>query len=152
MQDLRAAIDRRPCLREPPLADRGIASKVRELIVFHNTMWGRPLDYPAAGIPPSYTLTTDQTAADDAVAIVFHLPTLPACVLNGLTKRKDQLWIAWCMECDANYPQLNDPAFMQRFDLTMTYHLDSDVPVTYLDPNLRELLRHAPAEKQPDKL
>lgn len=121
--------------------------------MFYNTMWGRPLDHSPAEIPPSYTLTTDQAAADDAVAIVFHLPTLPAGVtLSGLTKKRGQVWVAWCMECEANYPQLNDSAFMERFDLTMTYRLDSDVPVTYLDADCRELLRTAPVEKEEGKL
>ena len=56
------------------------------------------------------------------------------------------------MECDVHLPQMKDPSFIDRFDITMTYRLDSDVVATYLEPNLPELLRRPPAEKEDGKL
>src|SRR5262245_7295700 len=111
-------------------------------------MWHLPLDYPPDAIPPPYVVTTDHAAADEAVAIVFHLPTLPPDLIKRrITKKKDQLWVAWCLECDLHLPQMSDPSFSKRFDITMTYRLDSDVVVTYLEPDLSQLFRRAPADK-----
>jgi hypothetical protein len=126
---------------------------VRKTILFYNTMWDLPLDCPPEGLPPPYVLTTDRGCADDAVAIVFHLPTLsPGLIERQLTKKKHQLWVAWCLECDAHLPRMSDPAFIGRFDITMTYRLDSDVVVTYLEPDLPQLLRQPPADKEDGKL
>jgi len=57
-------------------------------------MWDRPLDHLPEPIPPPYVLTTDRSTADEAVAIVFHLPTLPPGLIERqLTKKKGQLWV-----------------------------------------------------------
>jgi hypothetical protein len=61
------------------------------------------------------------------------------------------------MECEINYPQLRDPRYMRRFDLTMTYRLDADVVVAYTSyygdvANLARALRTQPALKAADKL
>lgn len=126
---------------------------MRKVILFYNTMWDRPLDHLPEAIPPPYVLTTDRSTADEAVAIVFHLPTLPPGLIERqLTKKKGQLWVAWCLECDVHLPHVNDPSFINRFDITMTYRLDSDVAVTYLEPDLPELLRRPPADKEDGKL
>ena len=109
------------------------------VILFYNTMWGSPLEFPQAA---SFALTTDRNAAELAAAIVFHLPTLPRDVIpNGLNKRQGQLWIAWSLECEANYPEMRNPNFMRHFDLTMTYRLDADIAAPYLDSGCRERLR-----------
>ena len=126
---------------------------MRKVILFYNTMWDRPLGHPPEAIPAPYELTTDRSAADEAVAIVFHLPTLPpALIRKQLTKKQGQLWVAWCLECDVHLPQMKDPSFIDRFDITMTYRLNSDVAAPYLEPNLPELLRRPPAEKEDGKL
>ena len=126
---------------------------MRKVILFYNTMWDLPLGHPPDAIPAPYELTTDRSAADEAVAIVFHLPTLPpALIRKQLTKKKGQLWVAWCLECDVHLPQMRDPSFIDRFDITMTYRRDSDVVAPYLEPNLPELLRRAPTEKEDGKL
>jgi hypothetical protein len=122
---------------------------VRKVILFYNTMWDLPLDCPPDIIPPPYVVTTDRAAADDAVAIVFHVPTLASGLIERqLTKKKGQLWVAWCLECDAHLPHMSQPSFMGRFDITMTYRLDADVVVPYLEPDLPELLRRPPADKK----
>ena len=126
---------------------------MRKVILFYNTMWDLPLGHPPEAIPAPYELTTDRNAADEAVAIVFHLPTLPPTLIRKqLTKKKGQLWVAWCLECDVHLPQMKDPSFIDRFDITMTYKLDADVAVTYLEPNLPERLRRPPADKEDGKL
>jgi hypothetical protein len=67
-----------------------------------------------------------------ADALVFHIPTTPQPI--PLRRVRGQTWVAWSMESDANYPRLADPRFMAQFDLTMTYHRDADVVVSYCRP------------------
>ena len=76
---------------------------------------------------------------------------------TGPPKRAGQLWVAWSMESKANYQRLRDPAFMRQFDLTMTYRLDADVPVTYLPTTIEgegveQIFRRPPGPKSPDRL
>src|SRR5688572_22191758 len=101
--------------------DQGKCSARSEiLILFYTTMWDLPLD--TDGLPAGCQLATDKRRFDEADAVVFHIPTL-----RGMPPRKrpGQLWVAWSMECEANYPRLRHPPFMSRFDLTMTYRLDA---------------------------
>jgi hypothetical protein len=100
-------------------------------ILLYNTFWPR--------ISPSFDdcacycqLFTDPARAAEADAVVFHIPSLQGWV--DLPKPARQLWVAWSLESDANYPQLGDPAFMRQFDLTMTYRQDADVWAPYFGP------------------
>lgn len=116
-------------------------------------MWGTPLAYPPAAIPKPYLLTTDRDAANEAVAIVFHVPTLPAGLIpHKVSKKPGQLWIAWSMECEAHYPHMNNSASMSVFDLTMTYHRDADIPVPYVDHSFETLLRSVPSKSDDGKI
>ncbi|MEW5804410.1 MAG: glycosyltransferase family 10 [bacterium] len=112
------------------------------LILFYNTMWDQPLTYPQADIPETYMLTTDRRFMQEATAVVFHLPSLPSRIFHHghLRKRKGQIWVAWFMECEAHYPHLGSSSFMSCFDLTMTYHLDADIVVSYVPHDFRESL------------
>src|SRR5262249_39664375 len=72
-------------------------------------------------------------------------------------KRPGQLWVAWSMECEHNYPRLCDPAYMRHFDLTMTYRLSADVSMPYLwyyisGPNLVRAMCEPPRPKSQEKL
>jgi len=118
-------------------------------ILFYNGMWEEAPSFPPLPIPEPYELTVDRGAMHEAVAVVFHVPGLPAHLFQRkLKKRRGQLWIAWHMECDAHYPQLGDPDFMSRFDLTMSYRLNADIAAPYVDPILAQRLRTKPTAKQ----
>jgi hypothetical protein len=78
-------------------------------------------------------------------AVVFHIPSLGA--LTRVRKFPGQLWIAHSMECEAHYPRLRDPRFLNRFDLTMSYHRHADVVMPYYQPNLECLLKAPPRPK-----
>lgn len=110
-------------------------------------MWGAPLDLPTSP-PPGFTFTTDRLRLAEADAVVFHIPEWrygSGAHMPG--KPPGQTWIAWSMESEVHYPLLADPDFMRHFDLRMTYRLDSDVPVTYVDPRLDRALRR-PARRK----
>jgi hypothetical protein len=75
-------------------------------------------------------LTTDPDRLPDAHVVVFHVPTTPD--VRRIRKYPGQIWVAFSMESDVNYPALSNLHYLRRFDLTMTYRLDSDIPVPYL--------------------
>lgn len=125
------------------------------LILFYNTMWDQLLELPDEPLPTGCTMTTDKERFDEAAAVVFHIPSLHAWPTQA--KRPGQLWVAWSMESDVNYPQLRSRAYMRPFDLTMTYRLDSDVSMPYVwyysnATNLARTLREPPQPKQATNL
>ena len=91
-------------------------------------MWDQPIEIDGVPLPAGCRLTTDRRYYRDAAAVVFHIPSLRELPRS---KPPGQLWVAWSLECDANYPRLQNPRFMRQFDLTMTYRLDADVVVAY---------------------
>ena len=124
------------------------------LILFYTTpeflTWGEPVpEGLLPGCAQACEITADNARFADADAVVFHIPTLAG--LARLQKRPGQRWVAWSMESELNFPQLTSPHFMRYFDLTMTYRLNSDVPILYVsecfgaDPS--SALRTAPVEK-----
>ena len=114
------------------------------LIVFYNTIWDQPMDLPRAeSLPGGCQMSLDRSLLPAADAVVFHLPSLPVELFTSLaqTRPPKQRWVAWSMECERHYPQMADPAFMRHFALTMTYRLDSDIPVPYLPPDFSTSLQ-----------
>jgi hypothetical protein len=116
-------------------------------------MWGQPLVTSNVKLPDNYVVSTDIRLLPKAVAVVFHLPSFnPVRILNkSIGKKKRQLWVAWSMECEAHYPHLSDPLFMNLFDLRMTYHLDADIVVPYFRYELKDVLRKPVHEKKAGK-
>jgi hypothetical protein len=114
------------------------------LLLFYNRYWDSD---PAAGFASSegWSATSDRDSFARAGAVVFHIPTMPSW--SGVAKLPGQKWVAWSAESDVYYPHLRDRKFMSRFDLTMTYRLDSDVPVLYVDPWICGQLRRLPVLK-----
>jgi len=117
-------------------------------------MWHDPLTYPADELPERCVIITDRCVMDEAAAVVFHLPTLPPGLFTGgeIEKKSGQVWVAWYMECEAHYPQLDDPVFMSRFDLTMSHRQEADIFSPYLPPDFGELSLKPVPEKEPGKI
>jgi hypothetical protein len=119
------------------------------ILIFNRRLADDPL-LDACRLPEGCELTTDRRRLREATAVVFHLPdTLD---LTGVEKAPGQKWVAWSMECEVHDPRMMDPAFLEQFDLTMTYRRDSDVPVPYYGPELAEALRTPPRPKSRDRL
>jgi hypothetical protein len=123
------------------------------LILFYHTLWHSPLDLPTE-LPPGCEITTDRDRSEEASAVVFHVPELR--FYDRPKKRMDQLWVAWSIESDANYPRLRNPAFMARFDLTITYRRDADVIWGYVPyyasaDNLQRALVAPPRAKDAER-
>jgi alpha-1,3-fucosyltransferase 10 len=100
------------------------------LILLWNDDWKVAFASPALSAL-GWELAFDRSAAVDADAIVFHLPTLDLAALpNG--RRPGQRWVAWSHESEVNCPMMDDAAFMAQFDLTMTHRRRADVWAPYL--------------------
>jgi hypothetical protein len=92
---------------------------------------GDDIECPYRGhrLPCHFGTALDAATAD---ALWFHAPhmsgspkELPPRVHPG------QTYVVFSMEGAGYYPQVDNPDFMASFDLTMTYHPGSDVPVIY---------------------
>ena len=81
-----------------------------------------------------------------AEVVVFHLPDLKYIPYE--IKPKNQIWVAWSLESEINWPCMKRPALMRLFDLKMTYRLDSEVPYTYLEDKYEKSLRSRPVQKK----
>jgi Glycosyltransferase family 10 (fucosyltransferase) C-term/Fucosyltransferase, N-terminal len=102
----------------------------KPIILFFNDFFGRPPDTQSLARYDACVFTTDRLKFSQAAAVVFHIPSLTK--LRKVRKRPGQLWVAWSMESEVNYPKLADPAFMRNFDLTMTYRTSADIWCHYV--------------------
>jgi len=119
------------------------------IILFYNSMWGQPLEYPEEELPENFLITEDRSLYDKASAVVFHVPSLgfDFIVGRGPIKKKGQVWVAWSMETAAHHAILSTELVMRRFDLSMTHSRGSDVWCPYILRTYREELRNEPIEK-----
>jgi len=94
-------------------------------------------------IDDEFEITTQHQYMNEAIAIIFHMPTLSAddVILDQSRKKKNQLWIFWSMECELNYEWQYEKKILDLFDIFATYKFDSDVPVPYLYSGHRESLK-----------
>lgn len=102
----------------------------KPVILFYNDFFAEPPALPSSPCVDECEFTTDRRALSKAAAVVFHIPNRR--LRMPVFKRRGQLWVAWSMESEVNYPRLADPAFMRQFDLTMTYKRSSDIWCPYL--------------------
>lgn len=103
----------------------------KPVILFYNDLFDRPPDTQSLNASvEGCVFTSDRRMLSRAKAVIFHIPSLRK--RRFLFKRPGQLWVAWSMESEVNYPDLTDPAFMRRFDLTMTYRQSADIWTPYL--------------------
>lgn len=135
--------------RQSPPPSHGVPGTAPNIVLLHNSMPGTELVLNDAHLPPGWAITSDRRYASRAVAIIFHIPTLWRLPLR---KRLGQLWVAWSLESEVNYPQLADPAFLRHIDIRMTYALDSDVPHLYLPPGESEAWTTPPPPKNSAQL
>lgn len=126
----------------------------QKIILIYNKLWEEPLTYQEEDLPDGYSITTDRSMMERAAAVVFHIPNLDSQLPPNkkLLKKKGQIWIAWSMESEAHIPQLIDPSFMDKFDLTMTYHAESDLRVTYIPEDFKDLIKRPISEKKPGNI
>ncbi|MHA1189627.1 MAG: glycosyltransferase family 10 domain-containing protein [Alphaproteobacteria bacterium] len=108
----------------------------KPIIVIYNRFFGNPVNIPALDCGDTCVFTNDRRQIGRAAAVVFHIPDFRRLRrwrwLRRLRKRPGQLWVAWSMESEVNYPMLANRDTMARFDLTMTYRRSADIWCPYL--------------------
>ena len=126
----------------------------RPRIVFFNRFFDSTPDLSRLGAEERAVFSSDRSGYPNADAVVFHVPSLFSASfgpkeMEALHKPSRQLWVAWSMESAVNYPVLNDPTFMRRMDLVMSYRRDADIYMPYCPPRaewLRALNQPLPAK------
>lgn len=115
------------------------------LILFYNSFFGRCPKTLRLDCCTGCRFSTDRGCLPRADAVVFHLPTMAP---DGYPKRhRGQAWVAWSMESSATVPALADPAFMRRFEMTMTYRRSASVWTPYFGAQTAARLPTPPATK-----
>lgn len=115
----------------------------KKVILVYNTMWHSPLFFDREEIPEDFVITTDRHYLESAVAVIFHLPTLREEINDELCKPEGQIWVAWTLECEENYPWTKKTQFKDIFDFWMSYHKDDDILSPYYQPDYIKLLPEA---------
>lgn len=101
-------------------------------ILFYNTMWGMPLPFMDEPLPDGFSITLDRHKLSEADVVVFHLPDLFRVMgQDEIEKLENQIQVAWCLECEENYPFIKEPDFKEMFDICMGYHQTDEVIYPY---------------------
>jgi hypothetical protein len=104
--------------------------EAKPTILFFNDFFDRPVDTECFDDAWPCIFTTDRRLLGRAAAVVFHIPSLRR--MGWIRKRRGQLWVAWSMESEINYPALAEPAFMRKFDLVISYRRSTDIWCPYI--------------------
>ena len=99
-------------------------------ILFFNSFFGSPPDISGLPVEHRAAFTVDVDRFKSADAVVFHVPDLQN--ISTLPKRAGQIWIAWSLESAVNYPVLEDPDFLKRIDLIISYARSADIWCSYI--------------------
>ena len=126
-------------------ADQAERVSLPPLVLFYNRPFPPFRDPSSIDCGGACVFTWDRRRLDEAAAVVFHIPTLAGIPLPA--KARGQRWAAWSLESDVNYPVLADPAFMCRFEITMTYRRDATVWWPYFGPETIAALLTPPRPK-----
>src|SRR5262245_47199530 len=82
-------------------------TRPQTLLLFYNPMWNQRLELEGIELPAGCVISEDRRQMPAADVVVFHIPSLRW--LPRWRKRPGQLWVAWSLECEQNYPRLRDP-------------------------------------------
>lgn len=108
-------------------------------------MWRVPLLFKQKDLLPGYSISTDRRLLPYVDVVVFHLPDLYSCMNEDkIIKQKGQIWVAWSLECEENYPWMIRSEFRNYFDLWMGYHQNDDIIYSYYQANYEEELKRCP--------
>jgi glycosyltransferase involved in cell wall biosynthesis len=127
-------------------------NKNKTIVLLYNYLWNDlASESLLSKLPENYILTTDRKYFNTSKAVVFHLPDLLENMEDDLIKQENQLWVAWNMECEENYPWMKDDAIYSMFDLRMDYHQDADVVYPYYT-NFKEYLNREKVSEKENKV
>lgn len=101
-------------------------------------------------MPYGFEISIGDRYLDQACAIIFYMPSMPAdnSMLKRARKKPGQLWVFWSNEPQSRHEWQYNPEVLNLFDIMVTFRLDSDVPIPYFSANYFGLLRREPSPKQ----
>jgi len=99
----------------------------KKLILIYNELREKEIILNIKDIPADWLFTTDRRYFQQADVVVFHLPDLLREMENDVEQSTGQLWVAWYLESEKNYPGFRSPEIRETFDLWMSYRQDADV-------------------------
>ena len=94
----------------------------------------------------NFTQLTGTDDVLDANVLIIHLPSILTAqghqkIIDLKTKvNPKQIWVADSLESAVHYPAMNDPAFMQLFDVEMSYRQSADIWTPYIPSDFVENL------------
>lgn len=101
------------------------------VLIYNNPGWNDAHSVESVLFPYPYLITLDRMYFNRAKVVVFHLPDLYQHLEYDLDKQDKQIWVAWNMECEENYPWMKNEDFRDLFDRRMDYHPKADVVYPY---------------------
>ena len=102
------------------------------IVLFYNFLWGNEPIFPDSLPPEGFEFTFDHDRLQEANAVVFHLPNLfQSMDEEEINKPDGQIWIAWNLESEINYPRVESEEIRSLFDLRMGYHQNDDILYSY---------------------
>ena len=88
--------------------------------------------------------TEDNGKFSEADAVLYHTKTHS---MNGFPKsgrgKESQKWVMVSLEQEDYAPLMKDKRYVEKFDWTATYSLDSDIPLTTIHPQYSAVDYHA---------
>lgn len=111
---------------------------IQPLVLLWDNLW-IDVEEARAAAAGSCRISTDRADFGHADAVIFSVP-LTGRHLPASRGWPHQVWVQWSQESAVHYPLLRDPLFHHRFDLRMTYRLDSDLPIPYFAPDVFDSL------------
>ena len=97
-----------------------IAEKIKtgmNLMLIYNTVWNKAPDIKVENVPKNWVITTDRRFFTQAVAVVFHIPTLRMEIEGDLEKREGQVWICRYTALEKESSGVNNQKLREVIDL-----------------------------------
>ena len=119
----------------------------KKIMLIFNTIWGEDLPLKIEDVPSGWLVTTDRRYLQMADSVVFHLPDVRQEMECDLEKPQGQIWVAWYLESEENYPWIREPTIAEMFDIKMSYRQDADVVHPYYQYNYIKILKQTVSER-----
>ncbi len=155
VQHIKTSKDAKEFLAGNTIGRHSASPSTKTLILIYNSMFGMTLPLEELQLPTGCAFTANRRYLREASAVVFHIPTLRRP--HSLRLHPGQLNVAWFMESGMQHPILNDPQFLNQFDLTMSFRRNADIWTPYYFPDFNQLVsttsnRNAASPKSKDQL
>jgi hypothetical protein len=98
-------------------------------------------------------IDNDPALLKNADVVVIDLPIIHYFMSEDeiFEKQEGQIWVAWNLECDKNYPWIFKDEVKNFFDIWMTYHPDADIFLPYFTYEYKYSLFNPIQKKDSDK-